>query len=151
MAREITLHHDGHGLNESILIQADAPGPGGASHAYKLAIAVEQTEHEMACATRRSIASGPGCDCIPQKLTVRKEVGRIQFQKGPRNEPGSTPGVVEAVLLAIVEDRMAAFQAGPFACPENGEVLEWCKQARAALKKRADARKKRGVLGKNKK
>ena len=32
--RQITTHHDGHGLNESIEITADGPGPGGASHLY---------------------------------------------------------------------------------------------------------------------
>lgn len=36
--REITEHHDGHGLNESITIGADDLGPGGASHKYTLAI-----------------------------------------------------------------------------------------------------------------
>lgn len=36
--REITTHHDGHGLNESIEIEADDPGPGGASHHYNAVI-----------------------------------------------------------------------------------------------------------------
>jgi hypothetical protein len=34
--RQITDHHDGHGLNESITIEADDLGPGGASHKYEM-------------------------------------------------------------------------------------------------------------------
>lgn len=36
--RTIDTHHDGHGLNESILIEADEFGPGNASHQYTLSI-----------------------------------------------------------------------------------------------------------------
>ena len=36
--RTLVDHHDGHGLNESITIGADGPGPGGASHRYTLTI-----------------------------------------------------------------------------------------------------------------
>ncbi|MGA9771683.1 MAG: hypothetical protein WBV94_21815 [Blastocatellia bacterium] len=35
---EVTTHHDGHGLNESIVIVASEPGPGGASHFYDFMI-----------------------------------------------------------------------------------------------------------------
>ena len=76
-------------------------------------------------------------------------VGDVQFQKGPRNEVGSTPGATEASILAILIDRLRGFQSGPYSCRENAiqltkleEVLHWTKA-------RADARAKRGVLGKN--
>lgn len=36
--REIDLHHDGHGLNESIRITADDADQSGASHSYELTI-----------------------------------------------------------------------------------------------------------------
>ena len=114
--REITIHHDGHGLNESIKIEADEPGPGGASHAYTLSI-----------------------DGL--------EVARIQFQKGPRNIEGSTPGVVERALLAVVRDRLETFQSGEFACHENAMALEEVVAAMDWQKIRSDNRANRGVLG----
>jgi VCBS repeat-containing protein len=40
--RQITDHHDGHGLNESIGITADDLGPGGASHEYTFTINGEE-------------------------------------------------------------------------------------------------------------
>ena len=36
--RKITTHHDGHGLNESIKIEAGEPGPGGSPHSYVFGI-----------------------------------------------------------------------------------------------------------------
>jgi hypothetical protein len=120
LEREITTHHDGHGLNESLRIKADGPGPGGASHHYQ----VDQ-----------------------QAKVGRRILADIQFQHGPRNEPDSTPGIVEAVLLAILQDRLSAFQAGPYACDENAEALRAIEEALGACKRRADARAERGVLG----
>lgn len=116
--RRIDDHHDGHGLNESIVIEADEPDQSGASHWYQLLIGNES-------------------------------VGTLQFQKGPRNVAGSTPGATEAALTTILIDRLRGFQAGPYSCRENAiqltkleEVLHWTKA-------RADARAKRGVLGRN--
>ncbi len=121
--RSIDIHHDGHGLNESIIIQTDEPDQSGAAHEYKLHIV-------------RPDADG-------------YQVASIQFQKGPRNVEGSIPGATEASLLAVLIDRLRGFQAGPYACRENAiqltkleEVLHWTKA-------RADERAKRGVLGKN--
>lgn len=114
--RDITDHHDGHGLNESILITADDPGPGGASHNYVAAI-----------------------DGVP--------VATIQFQEGPRNEPGSHPGITEAALLAILIDHLRSFQAGPYACRENAIQITHLEETLHWTKARADARAKRGVLG----
>ncbi len=116
--RLLTHHHDGHGLNEKIRIETDAPDASGAAHSYD--IQIDGTT-----------------------------VGSIQFQKGPRKDPGSTPGVTEAALLAVLIDRLEGFQAGPFSCRENAiqltkleEVLHWTRH-------RADARARRGVLGEN--
>ena len=120
--KAITDHHDGHGLTESIELQAvDEPGPGGAHHRYTASI-----------------------DGLRHVLDV-------QFQRGPRHEPDSTPGVVEGVLLAIVVDRMRDFQAGPYGCRENALVLTKCEEALHWLRHRADGRAKRGVLGTNQK
>lgn len=114
--RTITDHHDGHGLNESIEIVADAPGHGGASHLYELSI-----------------------DGTP--------IADIQFQKGPRNVKGSTPGATEAALAAVLIDRLQAFQAGAYACHENEMALQMLRGALGFMKARADARAERGVLG----
>lgn len=120
-SRNIDLHHDGHGLNESITIEADPVGPGNASHRYTLYVGAPDSDNQL--------------------------VGKIQFQEGPRNVAGSKAGVTEAALLAVLIDRLQGFQAGPYACRENAiqltkleEVLHWTKA-------RADARAKRGVLG----
>lgn len=121
--RQITDHHDGHGLTESIKIGADGPGPGGASHVYTCWLDVSANEKNM--------------------------LAHIRYQKGPRNVEGSISGVLDSCLLAIVADRMKSFQAGPFSCPENASVLEHVQNALKVLKDRADARAKRGVLGKN--
>ena len=75
------------------------------------------------------------------------EVARVQFQKGPRNEPGSTPGVLDGVLLAIVIDRMRCFDAGDYRCRENSLVRTKAEEALHWLKHRADERARRSVLG----
>ena len=121
--REIFDHHDGHGLTESIKIEADEPGPGGASH------------HYTAVMTPAVLAG------------ARFEPLKVQFQKGPRGEKESSPGIVEAVLLAIVIDRMRAFNAGEYKCRENALVMTKCEEALHWLKHRADDRAKRKVLG----
>lgn len=126
--RQITTHHDGHGLAETIRLEADeiSPDPkhGGASHYYKAFMAPEGS-------------SGP-----------YGVVLSVQFQKGPRNEPGSIPGVIDGVLLAIVEDRLQCFQAGPFPSPKGTEALLHVQAALRCFKARADERAARGVLGK---
>lgn len=105
--RQIDEHHDGHGLNDDIVISADEKDPsgGGASHVYQAAL----------------------------DGTV---IASVQFQHGPRNELGSIPGATEAVLLAILIDRLRGFQAGPYACRENAiqlthleEALMWAREA----------------------
>lgn len=78
-------------------------------------------------------------------------VGSLQFQHGPRQEPESTPGVVEAAVLAVLMDRLQCFQAGPFASRENAIALTHLETALLFIKRRADNRAKCGVLGKNEK
>lgn len=118
--RQIIDHHDGHGLAESIIVEADDFDPNGgmASHHYTATI------------------NGA-------------EVARLQFQQGPRNVAGSTPGVLDSVLLAIVIDRMRSFNAGPFNTRENALVMTHCQEALHWLRHRADERAIRGVLGQN--
>jgi len=73
----------------------------------------------------------------------------IQFQKGPRNEPGSTPGVTTSAVLAALISHFQDFQNSPFACRENAIVLTKLEEAAHWVEHRAKARAARGVLGKN--
>jgi len=77
------------------------------------------------------------------------EVTKIQFQHGARGVEGSTAGVFDDDLLAIVQDRMEGFQSGDFACAENADALHHIQMAREALGIRVARRMAKGVLGKN--
>jgi hypothetical protein len=72
----------------------------------------------------------------------------VQFQHGPRNVEGSKPGVTEAVLLAILIDRLRGFQAGPYACRENAIMLIKFEECLMWTRRRADERARQRVLGK---
>ena len=102
----------------SNVVALDDLGPGGASHLYGV-----------------QPGSGPA------------EPQRIQFQCGPRNAPSSVPGMMDDDLLAIVEDRLVGFLAGPFASPESAQALEHIRSARESLGHRVAERISRGVLG----
>lgn len=58
-------------------------------------------------------------------------------------------GVTNEVLLAIVIDRLEGFQAGPFACDENGDALEFARRSLMALHRRTRERLARGVENKH--
>ena len=108
-------------LNEVFVI--DEVGPGGANHAYEI-----RTHEDNA-------------------LTLNL----IQFQKGPRKEEDSIPGVIDSDLLEIVRDRLISFQAGPFACEYNASALFHVEEALKALNRRVEDRIERQVLGTNNK
>lgn len=128
--KDITSHHDGHGLTETIKVYAmDEPGPGGACHHYEFFVDL--------------------VDGAPERGGYQQKVGYLQFQKGPRNEPGSIPGVLTVAVLAGLIDQMEDFQAGPYPSDEGGEALDHLRAAMDALRRRADARAERGVLGVN--
>jgi hypothetical protein len=59
----------------------------------------------------------------------------IRFQHG--NPSVEINGLTNEVLLAIMADRLAAFQTGPYSCQENAEMLEHIEGALAACKSRA--------------
>lgn len=122
--RELTDHHDGHGLNELIRIEADEPDQSGASHHYVM--------------RRTDVENGTGAS-----------VADLQFQKGPRHVAGNTPGIVEAALLVVLMDRLRGFQAGPYSSRENAIILTKLEECLLWTKHRADQRAKRGVLGTN--
>ena len=125
--REITSHKV-NGLNEALRIGVlDAPGHGGACHVY----VVESDENVV----------------LPDSVTVSTTV---RFQNGPVAEAGVN-GISGEALLAIVEDRLKAFQAGPFACRENELALTHLQEAMHWLHHRTRERLSRGVEGTNQK
>lgn len=129
--RELT----GHKVNEcnsALKVEAlDAPGAGGACHLYKITGFNSKTN-----------PSDPWAALHGEPATH----SHILFQNGPILEAG-TNGVTHEALLAILIDRLAAFQAGPFACPENEEALEHLREAQGALHFRTLSRLQRGVEG----
>lgn len=110
--------------NLNTVFRAGEPGPGGAHHEYIVAV------H------------------FPDGLDIHSHV---MFQKGPRAEAGSNPGVLDTDLLEIVRDRLKAFQSGEFACRENACALTHIEEALMWMNKRVEDRAERGVLGTNEK
>lgn len=72
---------------------------------------------------------------------------RVEFQRGPREDPNARDGVLDEDLLEIVRDRLLAFQNGGFNCLENYKALEYIEEALMWLNRRKEDRKERGVLG----
>ena len=131
MGRELTAHRV-NGCNEALRVEVlDEPGPGGASHLYHV--------------TGFNSGTNPS-DPWTARHGQPAEHSTILFQNGPIPEKGAN-GLTHEVLLAIVEDRLAGFQSGKFACDENGEALAAVRVAQAALKRRTEARLARGVEG----
>lgn len=125
----ITDHHDGFGLAESLTITKDQPGPGGASHLFDVVVRVSGSD-------------GPDPES-PDAFSV----ARIQFQDGHRNDPNATPGIIDTVLVAIVLDRLRAFQEGDFKCRENALAITKLEEGLMWMQARTRERAKRGALG----
>lgn len=73
----------------------------------------------------------------------------ISFQNGPIAEAGVN-GLTHEALLAIVIDRMQAFQRGPYSCRENALALTKLEEAQMWLLQRTRGRMARGVEGTHK-
>lgn len=120
--RKLTSHIV-NGLNECIEISVlDEPGPGNACHNYQIHGKQGPLDHHP----------------IP---TID-----IRFQNGPIAEAGAN-GISNEALLAVVEDRLKSFQAGPYACRENALALTHLQEAMHWLHHRTRERVARGVEG----
>lgn len=82
------------------------------------------------------------------QLINGKNLGEINFQKGPVKEQGRN-GIHNEDLLAIVADRLVSFQAGDFACEANDMALMSVLDALKYLRFRTELRKARNVEGTN--
>lgn len=117
--RELTSHQV-NGLNEALTIKVlDEPGHGGACHRYSIEWRDRDDFAHMTA---------------------------IQFQEGPIAEAGVN-GISNEALLAIVQDRLAGFQSGPYACGDNQLALQHVQAAMTWLQKRTKERVERGVEG----
>ncbi len=106
----------------NLVVAADEPGSGNASHEYDI-----------------YPATGSEADAEPLLC--------IRFQHGARKEPDSIHGVLDTDLLEIVRDRLRGFQSGPFACRENACALTHIEEALMWMNRRVEDRIERDVLG----
>ena len=134
MARELTDHKVNPANDKLTVTVEDAPGAGGAHHAYTI--------------------SGFDADLNPSTEVTASDAGdkdwvSIVFQNGPINQVGVN-GVTHEALLAILIHRLRCFQAGPYACAENACALTQLEAAQESLHSRTRARMARGVEGTHK-
>lgn len=124
--------HQVNGCNEQLRIDVmDGPGPGGASHCYRI--------------TGFDSTTNPSCPW--RKLHgAGGRHAHVLFQHGPVGQAGVN-GVTQEALLAILIDRLRGFQAGDHACDENRAALEHLEAARDVLHQRTRRRGARGVEG----
>jgi hypothetical protein len=97
----------------------DEPGSGGACHQYRIY-----------CGNR-----------------TKTNFCEIHFQKGSVHDHGVN-GISQESLLAILIDRMKAYQTGPFPSREGAIALTHIETALLWLQKRTHDRIARGVEGK---
>lgn len=88
-------------------------------------------------------------DSASHQLTIT--VTDSPGQGGANQAYEITGFVTQEALLAIVIDRLRAFQAGPFKCVENELALQKVEDALWQLQERTKARIARGVEGSHQK
>lgn len=131
LPRTITHHHNS---NDSLTIRADAPDASGASHVY-IVEGVNEDGHPW---FRRG-----------GELDIEWQADKLlAFQKGPIKEVGVN-GITNEAVLAILIDRLEGFQAGCYACRENGVALSHLRMALSVLHERTARRKAEGTEGTN--
>ncbi|NBW08299.1 MAG: ABC transporter ATPase [Caulobacteraceae bacterium] len=117
------VDHKVNPANDAVEVHAvDEPGSGGANHVYHVTWADKDG-------------------------TLQQRV--VDFQNGPINEAGVN-GLTHEILLAIVADRLRAFQQGPFATRYNALALTHIEEAQNWLNRRTLERMRRGVEGTHK-
>lgn len=115
--REIITHRINELNNELTLIAVDEPGPGGANHKY--VINNNESEKIHCC---------------------------LNFQNGPIKEAGVN-GITNEILIAVVIDRLEAFQKGKFGCADNEHAILHLRLSLQHLQNRTKDRIRRGVEG----
>lgn len=113
--------HEGSGLNDATVIQADARDENGGSHEYLI-------RHPAG----------------PQGGDIREH--RVSFQNGPISVVGFN-GLTDEALLAVLIDRLDGFDTGPFRCRENSLARTHMQEAMHWLQHRTKERQRRAVEG----
>lgn len=132
--REIQTHKVNE-ANSLLTIRAvDGPGPGGASHAYIIGGIGNYMSNPSAQIGYDEWKKAEGTSCA------------FVFQNGAIGEKGVN-GVTHEALLAVLTDRLAAFQTGPYSCKENAEALHHLLVAATWLNARTKRRTEAGVEG----
>lgn len=126
--RKITSHQVNPANCKLTIDVLDAPGCGGACHDYYVH-GYDPKSNPSAC-----------------KLYDEKPGTRLTFQNGPIAEVGVN-GITHEALLAILIDRMRAFQSGPYACRENALALTKLEESVMWLGARTGRRVAEGVEG----
>jgi hypothetical protein len=129
--RKLTGHQVNPANDVIEITVTDEPGAGGANHRYE--ISGFDTETNPSRIDSQGYAS-----------SFSRQV--ILFQNGPIAEEGVN-GITHEVLLAILIDRLEAFQAGPYANVYNATALSSLRTAQEALLSRTRERMARGVEG----
>lgn len=129
--REITSHRV-NPANDTLTIHVlDVPGPGGACHLYGI--------------TGFDTSTNPS-DPVTARHGAPATHSTVLFQHGPIAEVGVN-GVTHEALLAILIDRLEAFQRGAFANRYNEAALIDLRNAQGTLQARTRERMARGVEG----
>lgn len=133
-------HINGHQVNPAndrlVIAAIDEPGSGGANHLYRV--------------SGYDSATNPS-DPFTASYGQPADHSTILFQNGPIGEGGvGVNGITHEALLAILIDRLTAFQEGPYANRYNAEALAALRYAQDALQARTRERMQRGVEGTHK-
>lgn len=129
--RELTSHRVNPANDRLAVTVLDEPGSGGACHLYSI--------------TGFDTATNPSDPFVARHGASAKH-STVLFQNGPIAEVGVN-GVTHEVLLAILIDRLEAFQRGPFANEYNAAALAHLQSAQSCLLDRTRERMARGVEG----
>jgi len=127
---------EGDNNNKIGITALDEPGAGGANHHYVV---------DGFNLKKNKCYTGPWDTCEVEHSTSN----HIYFQNGGIPDNGVN-GVTQEALLAIVEDRLSSFQAGPYPSVDNSEALHHVRKALAFLHNRTIDRIKRQVEGQEK-
>lgn len=130
--RELTSHRTNPANEKLQIVVTDEPGSGGACHSYL--IGGFNTE------------SNPSDPMAGQSAS---DALLILFQNGPIAEVGVN-GITHEALLAILIDRLEAFQRGKYASDHNAWALDALRSAQHFLHERTRERMARGVEGTSK-
>lgn len=135
----VESHQHVNPCNAKLQIAAlDPPNAAGASSVYQIT-GFDTGTHPIYDSTRRGQVNPLDADC--DRCT-------IIFQNGNPNDSAiGNNGVTGEALIALLADRYAAFQRGPFACAANARVVEHLNVCLRILAERSQERIARNVEG----